>query len=365
MRLLGDVAPPGTGPYRIAKWDLRRGGVYVRNTHFRSWAPEARPPGFADRIEIAVRSDLKIERQIAAVQRGAADMTIVANPFSSHVKPERLRALAAGAPGRLHSEPTPTTDWMFLNVRRRPFDDVRVRRALSLATDRARIVALAGGPEVGGPACQIVPPAFPGFEPYCPHTANRSRGGGWTAPDPDAARRLVAQSGRAGERVVVHVPDFQRPVGRYFVGLLDGLGFRASLRVHEGGAYFPYLEDPRSRPQIGFNGWSADYVSPSSFIVPNFTCATPADPKPLNGAELCNRTLDRQVDRARRPARRGRARVGGGRPPPQRPRARGAADEPAHGRARLQAGGQRPAPPGVVHAVRPDVGALRPSGLSA
>jgi peptide/nickel transport system substrate-binding protein len=298
MRLLGDVAPPGTGPYRIANWDLHRGGVYVRNRHFRSWAPQARPPGFADRIEIGVRSVSAIERHVAAVQRGDADMTIVANPFLSFVEPERLRSLAAGAPGRLHSNPTPTTNWMFLNVRRRPFDDVDVRRAVNLATDRARIVALAGGPEVGQPACQIVPPAFPGFAPYCPHTANPARGGGWTAPDPEAARRLVARSGRAGDRVVVHVPDYLLEFGRYFVGLLDGLGFRASLRIHEADAYFSYIEEPRTRVQIGIVGWGADYVSPASFIEANFACATPADPKPLNGSELCDEQLDGRVDRA-------------------------------------------------------------------
>ena len=45
---------PGTGPYRIARFDLRRGGRLVRNRHFRPWSQEARPDGFADEIAIDV-----------------------------------------------------------------------------------------------------------------------------------------------------------------------------------------------------------------------------------------------------------------------------------------------------------------------
>jgi peptide/nickel transport system substrate-binding protein len=208
-----------------------------------------------------------------------------------------MRELAASAPGRLHSHATPSASWMFLNVRRRPFDAPDARRAVSLATDRARMVALAGGPEVGTPSCQVLPAAFPGFEPYCPYTAHPSRGGGWTAPDVERARRLLARSGRAGERVVVQVPDFQAPVGRYFVDLLDDLGLRASLRIH-GGNYFPYIHTHPSRVQIGFNGWAVDYLTPASFIAPNFACRGPAERDTANGSQLCDPQLEKLVDRA-------------------------------------------------------------------
>ena len=63
---------PGTGPYRIARFDLRRGGRLVRNPHFRPWSQEARPDGFADEIAIDVGG--KIDAQLAAVRSGEADM---------------------------------------------------------------------------------------------------------------------------------------------------------------------------------------------------------------------------------------------------------------------------------------------------
>jgi YVTN family beta-propeller protein len=298
--LTGDHAPPGTGPYRFASWNVNRGGTLVRNPYFRSRASRARPTGFADRIEVEVRRERDIEKQIEDVQRGTADVAVLAAAGATLVRPERLGQLSAQSPGQVHSVPTATTGWMFLNVRRRPFDSVRVRRALNYATDRARIVDIEGGPEFASPTCQIVPKGFPAYQPYCPYTAQRTSGGGWTAPDVARARRLIAQSGRAGERVVVWAPAYEREIGRYFTALLDKLGFEASLRVMVDDEYWRKIGDPRTGAQIGFFGWFADYVSPSTFISSPFACAglSASGSGAPNVSRLCDRQLERQIDAA-------------------------------------------------------------------
>jgi peptide/nickel transport system substrate-binding protein len=301
LQLTGDHAPPGTGPYRFAQWDAKRGGTLVRNRYFESRASRRRPAGFADRIEVKVRSERDVERDVADVQHGAADVAVLASPFRGRIGPERLVEISARSPGQVHSVPAATTEWMFLNVRRRPFDSVRVRRALNYATDRARMVDIKGGPEFASPTCQIVPKGFPAYQPYCPYTAHPTSGGGWTAPDVARARRLVAQSGRARERVVVWTADPAREAGRYFTALLRRLGFRASLRVlATEDDYFPIIGDPRTRAQIGAFGWSADYLSPSTFISSPFSCAglSASGSGAPNISRLCDRQLERQVDAA-------------------------------------------------------------------
>jgi YVTN family beta-propeller protein len=300
LHLTRDHAPPGTGPYRFASWNVNRGGTLVRNPYFRSQAGQARPTGFADRIEVEVRRQRDIEKQIEDVQRGTADVAVLASAGETLVPPERLGQLSARSPGQVHSVPTATTGWMFLNVRRRPFDSVRVRRALNYATDRARIVDIEGGPEFASPTCQMMPKGFPAYQPYCPYTAQRTSGGGWTAPDVARARRLIAQSGRAGERVVVWAPAYEREIGRYFTALLDKLGFEASLRVIGTDKYFRKVGDPRTRAQIGVFGWIADYVSPSTFISSPFACAglSASGSGAPNISRLCDRQLERQIDAA-------------------------------------------------------------------
>ncbi len=292
-RRTGDDVLPGTGPYRFASWDARRGGRLVRNPHFHAWSPQARPDGFADRIEVDTKPRQGVRGQVADVERGTADVVALAGPFGTDVSPDRFAALRVRFPGQLHSYPESVLNFMFLNVRRPPFDDVEARRALNFATDRSRIVELEGGPAVGQPACQILPSTVPGHEPYCPYTARAGRERGWSAPDMERARALVANSGTAGERVVVSVPPFRRGVGRYFTVLLDRLGYRASLRVLPDAEYWPGIiqNPPASRVQIAFLGWGADYPSASSFIEPNFGC-------PDNLSHFCDPWVTSQIAQA-------------------------------------------------------------------
>ncbi len=265
----------------------------MRNDYFRSSPARSRPEGFADRIEVALHNANTIERQIGAVQRGAADLAVLADVFGTLVSQRRLRALLARSPGQVESGPAATTDWIFLNTEERPFDDIRVRKAVNLAIDRAKVVDLAGGPEVGELTCQVVPSGFPAHAPYCPYTASSAQDGRWTAPDMVRARGLVAASGQAGERVIVRVPDFREAVGRYYARVLRQLGFRATVRVQA----FTNGEiwNPATRAQTGFVGAGADYLAASTFIATWFACPARSV---YNLSRICDRKLQRLIDRA-------------------------------------------------------------------
>ncbi len=285
------------GPYRVASFDPDRELRLVRNEHFRVWSPDARPDGYPDEIRFHLSDDR--EASLVAVEKGTADWVFL---LYASFSPERQRGLLTRYADRLHSDPLAQTFWWFLNTRVPPFDDVRVRRALNHATDRKALVERTG--RIAGVSCQLLPPNFPGYEPYCPYTRNPNPAGTWTAPDLAKARALVAASGTAGMRIeVAGVKDtgVALDVARYFVSLLRQLGYRSSLRVlPDFGEYLGYVADSRNRAQLGGAGWHADTLAASNFLAPLFTCASfiPNSPANLNLFQYCDPGLDAKMKEA-------------------------------------------------------------------
>jgi ABC-type transport system substrate-binding protein/DNA-binding SARP family transcriptional activator len=295
----GDVgrrALPATGPYMTRSFSPGRSWVLVRNPRFREWSREAQPDGFPDRIVLGVAP----ARQVAALEHGEADVLLP--PPLGHVD-----ALARRYANQLHIDPAGATFALAMNTRVAPFDRASVRRALNYAVDRARIARLTGSSLTAQPTCQILAPTLPGYRPYCPYTLDPGPSGPWTAPDLAKAERMVAASGTRGMKVTLLVssPIPGQPtlaIGRYVVSVLGRLGYRASFRVFQGAAAADLgdLGDSSKRPQIGWFTWFQDHPTPSNFIEPLLTCRAfvPASPANLNVAELCDRRIDAQVQRA-------------------------------------------------------------------
>ena len=288
LKDVGTKAIPATGPYAIASYapgpDKSPAGPrvilrLVRNRFFRSWSPAARPNGYPD--EIVWRIDVPPREAVRDVNNGKADIIFNTVPGAEE--------LAARYPRRLHRVAQNATVFVFLNTRRAPFDDIRVRRALNYAVDRKRMADLHGAAEAQ-PTCQIVPPTVPGYRRHCPYTVAADAGGEWKAPDLAKARALVAASGTSGEKIVVWTFSFFEKEGRYFVSLLRTLGYRAQLReIPDIDKYFPKL-DRTPTVQAGLAGWFGGLLAADSFESLNCRFTS-------NWAHFCDRRIDAQVRR--------------------------------------------------------------------
>jgi YVTN family beta-propeller protein len=294
---ISPVQLPATGPYLTQSFAPRRSWILVRNPLFRQWSDQAQPGGYPGRI--VVRLGVAAEAAVSAVEHGHADVLLTPPPAS------RIHELATRYASLLHTGPMAATFALFLNTRVWPFSVLAARRAVSYAIDRNRVIDLAGGPLAAQPACQILPPATSGYQPYCPYTTDSSPGGAWTAPDLARAEQLVRASGTRGAKVTLVAGGFgaagpARPSGRYLVSVLRKLGYRASLQVINPGTYYQRAGDSRDHTQIGEFGWYQDFPAPSDFIDPLFACRSflPDNPGNINDSEFCNRRIDAQISHA-------------------------------------------------------------------
>jgi peptide/nickel transport system substrate-binding protein len=283
--LLAAQPVPSTGPYRVAAFEHGRRLLLVRNASFHEWSRAAQPDGFPDRIEIAMEADP--QARVQAVLAGRSDAAL--EVASANLTPLRTRFAS-----QLHLHSQPHTSFLTFNVRRPPFDDVRARQALNLASDRAALAWRFGGPGLSTPACQVLPPNFPGHEDYCPWT-RRAGDGRWHGPDLRRARALVRATGTESARITFLThrgDDIGTSAAPAVMTALRAIGYRARAVI---------VSDAEFGREIGAGRWNisdgdsiADYPSPDQFFS-FLTCASLT-----NGGGFCDRPLDRLVARADR-----------------------------------------------------------------
>jgi YVTN family beta-propeller protein len=292
VRDFGAHPLPATGPYEIVS-DTPTEVRLVRNPYFRERSRAARPDGYPNQIVWQIGGN--VQAAVTAVERGAADYTLDPPP------PNRLREVQTRFASQLNANPNPVVDTLALNTRLAPFNDVRVRRALNYAVDRAKVARLIGADSRA--TCQNLPPYLPGYKPYCPYTLDPTPAGVWEAPDLREARALIAASGTRGAAITVwsqpnvYIPDYD-PVGRYLVSLLDTLGYRAKLESVPANdpAYNPL--DSRQKVQASLGVDFGLYPSASQFIGPEWiSCQSfkPDSPANTNVTQFCDPQVDATV----------------------------------------------------------------------
>jgi peptide/nickel transport system substrate-binding protein len=262
----------------------------VRNPFFREWSPAAQPRGYPD--EIVWRFGGAADN-IAAVEHERADIATSSGLFTA--PPVEVTArLQTQYASRVRLNPTQAVFYLSLNTKLPPFDDVRVRKAVNLAVDRGRLVAIFGGSAVAEPTCQVLPPNFDAYRRYCPYTVDPRADGTWTGPDLARARRLVDASGTKGQSVTVWGWTASTShIGPYVVSVLRRLGYRADFKLSKD------MFAIASNVQAAEEAWAANIVTPSGMFTPVLTCDGTQGEDPQNDSLFCDARVEAKIARAR------------------------------------------------------------------
>lgn len=264
-----------SGPYRLTDWRLNsqmtlsanpawHGGKPAFNTVI--WQP-------MDNIQSGMRLMLS----------GGADI-------STEFPANRTEWVKQRYPKMLHGTGFLATYYFAFNTRRPPFNDARVRRALSMAVDRQWMTdkMIAAGNE---PAWGLLPPSLGG------DTAMRPDWSAWPkAKRLAAARSLLADAGYSKEHplrfeIRLNSSAEHRRAAAAMATMWREIGVEASLLNSESSLHFDSLK--RGDFELARSGWVADLPAPE-----NFLAVHRSDAGAQNYSGYANPVYDKALDAA-------------------------------------------------------------------
>ena len=172
-----------------------------------------------------------------------------------------LRTLLAEEPPRDDINPVPLLNTYFylLNVTRKPFDDVRVRKALSMAMDRKELTGVLLGADER-PTYSLVPPGLPGYDPpQGPHENVKE------------AQRLLAEAGYPNGRGFPEIEILHNThEGHHAIAQLIRDQWRRNLGISVKTRNEEWATFNASQRQLNYDvsrrGWIGDYADPNTFL---------------------------------------------------------------------------------------------------
>ncbi len=242
-----EILPIGTGPFLAEDYVPSRKLQLKRHSYYHR-------PGFPNVERVTMELSVPPAERVSRFLEGEIDLL-------TDTVLEELRAMGEAGSMRkiLRREVTSlATNYLLVQKRFSPFNDVRVRQALALAVDRQALKA-AWEKGLAIPATTLLPPDLLGYE----HRQRALR------PNLTRARKLLAEAGYAGgfetELSVRRGSSLARPA--LLKGLSEELGaIGVTLKINS----LPDDEYASVRSEgdcpLLLQGWVADYPDPDAFF---------------------------------------------------------------------------------------------------
>ncbi len=271
----------GTGPFKVKDWRKGEFVEYVKNPDY---FVKGRP--YLDGL-----------RYLIIAERGTATAALQAGRVDAAFPGETLKGIAdqlKKAVPRLVVTPVNTSvlDHLIINTKKPPFDDTKVRQAVSRAIDRRALVAAVyqGGAVLGA----SMAPRPHGVWGILDSDLRALPGYGDPGAERAKARTLLAEAGFGPERplkiamLTRGLPAFA-DLGSFVIGELKRVGIDASLKQVDSSQWYPLLT--RREFEVGTDRNGVEPDDPDANFYEFFGCQSPR-----NNAGYCNEQIARLID---------------------------------------------------------------------
>jgi dipeptide transport system substrate-binding protein len=274
-----DQDPIGTGPFYLVQY--QKDAVIRYKAFPEYWGGKAK----IDDLVYSITPDASV--RWAKLQKNECHVMPYPNPAD-------LDAIRKDPNVQIVEQAGLNVGYLAFQTTKKPFDDVRVRKAISMAIDKKAIidaVYLSSGVAAKNP----IPPSLWSYndtvkdDPF----------------DPAAAKRLLAEAGYPnGMETDLWAMPVQRPynpnakrIAELMQADLAKIGVKAEIKSFEWGEYRKRLQ--AGEHQMGMLGWTGDNGDPDNFLHTLLGCDSAKSASGANIAKFCHKPFDDLVMQAK------------------------------------------------------------------
>ncbi|MFI0963105.1 ABC transporter substrate-binding protein [Streptomyces sp. NPDC021080] len=261
--------PVSSGPYKVVKNENDGERLTLeRNTHW-SASTDAERKAYPDTIDVRSGLDSSVINQRLSSSRGTDAAAVTTD---TNLGPAELAKVTGDKElaSRVGTGHFGYTNYLAFNPKVKPFDDPKVRQAISYAIDRTSVINAAGGSSLAEPATTYLPnqKSF-GYTPYDLFPAGASGNAA-------KAKELLAQAGHKNGLSITlthsNSKDFETSpeIATAIQDALKKAGITVKLQGLEENDYSDKIHSTKNEPGLFLAHWGADWPSGGPFLAPIF-----------------------------------------------------------------------------------------------
>ncbi|NUO41867.1 MAG: ABC transporter substrate-binding protein [Streptomyces sp.] len=261
--------PVSSGPYKVVKNENDGETLLLeRNTHW-SAATDAERKAYPDKIDVKSGLDSAVINQRLSASQGADSAAVTTD---TNLGPAELAKVTGDKElaARVGTGHFGYTNYIAFNPTVKPFNNVKVRQAISYAIDRSSVVNAAGGSSLAEAATTFLPnqKSF-GYEPYDLFPAGDSGNAA-------KAKELLKEAGYPNGLTVTlthnNAQNFKTSpeIATALQDALKKAGITVKLQGLEDNNYSDTIHSVKTEPGFFLTAWGADWPSGGPFLAPIF-----------------------------------------------------------------------------------------------